>query len=88
MANVLTLRLPPGKLARVDRRAAQLGQHRSGYMRSLIEEDLMKAAIPHQHVFASEDLVGCVRTGIKTGDNRTIRKIIRERLRARHAKNR
>ena len=72
----------------MDRRAAQLGRDRSGYVRSLIEQDLKAAPIPRKHVFASEDLVGCVSTGIRRGDNRTVRKIIRSRLLARYAKNR
>ena len=88
MANILTLRLPPGKLAQVDRRAAELGQDRSGYMRTLIENDIKSAPKSRKHVFASEDLVGCVRTGIRRGDNRTVRKVIRQRLLARYAKNR
>jgi len=88
MANILTLRLPPGKLARVDRRAAELGQNRSGYLRHLIEEDLRQTPHPRTHVFASEDLVGCVNTGVRAGDNRTVRKVIQERLRARYVKNR
>ncbi len=88
MADVLTLRLPPGKLAKVDRRAAELGQQRSSYLRSLIEADLQRADGPRQHVFASEDLVGCVRTGIKKGDNRTVRKVIRDRLSSAHGKDR
>lgn len=88
MANVLTLRLPPGKVARIDRRAAELGQHRSSYLRNLIDEDLRRATIPRKHIFASEDLVGCLSTGIKRGDNRTVRKIIQERLRAHRGKNR
>jgi hypothetical protein len=88
MTDVLTLRLPPGKLAKVDRRAAELGQERSRYIRGLIDEDLRGAAKPRKHVFASEDLVGCVETGIVSSSSAHFRKIIRERLIARHGKNR
>ena len=88
MANVVTVRLPPGKLAHVDRRAAELGQDRSTYMRGLIDGDLKSAKRSPKHVFASEDLVGCVATGIASGDNRTVRKVIRQRLLGRYAKNR
>lgn len=88
MTGVLTLRLPPQKLAKVDRRAAELGQDRSGYIRSLIDEDLQTAGQPGKHVFASEDLVGCVNTGIKSSSSARLRKIIRDRLTARYAKNR
>ena len=75
-------------MTKMDRRAAELGRDRSGYVRSLIEEDLKAAPVPRKHIFASKDLVGCVNTGIRRGDNRTVRKIIRSRMLARHAKNR
>ena len=88
MANILTLRLHPGKLAKVDRRAAEIGQDRSGYVRGLIEEDLKRPPKPGGHTFASEDLVGCVSTGISRGDNATLRKVLRKRILARYAKNR
>lgn len=80
--------MPPQKLAVLDRRAAELGQDRSGYVRSLIEQDLKSALRPRKHIFASEDLVGCVRTGLSNGKNATVRQAIRQRLMARHAKNR
>jgi hypothetical protein len=88
MTDVLTLRMPPQKLAKVDRRAAELGQDRSGYVRGLIEEDLRTATKPRKRVFASEDLVGCIATGIRTSNSAHFRKIIRERLTARYDKNR
>jgi hypothetical protein len=80
--------MAPQKLARLDRRAAELGRNRSGYVRSLIEEDLKTHPKPSKYVFASKDLVGCVSTGIKEGDNATVRKIVRDRVLARYAKNR
>src|SRR5438128_2078824 len=55
MANILTIRISPVEMAKMDRRAAQLGRDRSGYVRSLIEQDLKAAPIPRKHVFASED---------------------------------
>jgi hypothetical protein len=85
---VLTIRMAPQKLAKLDRRAAELGRDRSGYVRSLIEQDLKSAPRPRKHVFASPDLVGCVATGIKSGDNATVRRVIRGRVLARYAKNR
>lgn len=88
MTDVLTLRIPPQKLAKVDRRAAEMGQDRSGYIRSLIDEDLRTASKPSRHVFASEDLVGCVETGIKSSSNTHLRQVIRTRLAIRHGKNR
>ena len=88
MSSVLTIRIAPQKLAKLDRRAAELGQNRSSYVRRLVEQDLESAPKPRKHVFASEDLAGCVKTGIKSGDNATVRKIIRQRLLTRYAKNR
>ena len=88
MSIILTIRVPVQKLARIDRRAAELGQDRSHYVRGLIEQDLRSAPKPPRHVFASEDLVGCVSTGIKANDSATLWKIIREHARARHEKNR
>jgi hypothetical protein len=88
MAVVLAIRLSPGKLARIAKRAAELGQDRSAYVRKLIDEDLKNPPKASKHVFASEDLVGCVRTGLKRGDNATVRKVMRERLQGRHAKHR
>ena len=87
MSNVLTLRIAPGKLARIDRRAAQLGQDRSAYVRGLIEDDL-KATGTRQHRFVSTDLLGAYRTGMAASDNRTVRRVMRARLMQRHAKNR
>ena len=80
--------MAPQKLARLDRRAAELGRDRSVHVRALIEEDIKAAPKPHKHVFASEHLVGCISTGIKVGDNATVRKVVRQRLLARYAKNR
>jgi hypothetical protein len=87
MPRILTLRLEPGKLARLDRRAAELGQDRSSYVRSLIEQDLKEPA-SKKHVFASTDLLGAYQTGIASSDNATVRRIVRQRLLSRHEKNR
>jgi predicted DNA-binding protein len=87
MSQILTLRLRPGKLARIDRRAAQLGQDRSSYVRSLIEQDLKETG-SSKHVFASRDLLGVFRTGVSSSDNATVRRVIRQRLLQRHEKNR
>jgi predicted DNA-binding protein len=87
-ATILTIRMAPQKLAKLDRRAAELGRDRSGYVRSLIEEDLKSQPRAGKYVFASKDLVGSVSTGIKEGNNATVRKVVRARLLARYAKNR
>jgi hypothetical protein len=88
MSTVITVRVKPEELPKIDGRAAQLGQDRSGYVRHLIAEDLKTARKPKRHRFASEDLVGCISTGIKCGDNATIRTVIRNRLLARGEKHR
>ena len=88
MPKVLTFRLSPGKLARVDRRAAELGRDRSGYIRALIEEDLEQPGRPGRHKFASEDLIGAFSLGHGTADNATVRRLARERLARRREKNR
>jgi hypothetical protein len=83
MANILPLRLPPAKLARVDRRAAELGRDRSGYVRALIDRDLDQPAKQAGHKFASEDLIGAFNTGQGGADNATVRRLVRLRLRER-----
>jgi hypothetical protein len=88
MTDVLTVRMSSQQKAEVDRRAAELGQERSAYIRCLIEEDIRTAEKPRKHVFASEDLVGAVDTGVKSGTASSFREIIRERIASRHDKNR
>ena len=87
MANILTLRLPPAKLARVDQRAAELGRDRSGYVRALIDRDQEQPA-PRWHKFASEDLIGAFNTSQGTADNATVRRLARERWLQRREKHR
>ena len=88
MANVVTLRLPAGKLARVDRRAAELGRDRSGYIRTLIDQDLAQPRERNRHKFASEDLIGAFNLGQGTADNATVRRLVHARLQRRREKNR
>ncbi len=83
MANILTLRLPPAKLAKLDRRAAELGRDRSGYLRALIDRDLEQPPQEGRHRFASEDLIGAFDTGQGGADNATVRRLIRLRMRKR-----
>ncbi len=71
-------------LAAIDAQAARLGQNRSKYILSLVEEDL-NAKKPQRKRFASNDLIGSMRTGLPSGDNATVRRVIRQRL---HEKNR
>ena len=88
MANILTLRLLPAKLARVDRRAAELGRDRSGYVRALIDLDLEQPAKQPGHKFASEDLIGALNTGQGGADNATVRRLVRLRMQERREKHR
>jgi hypothetical protein len=67
-------------LARLDRRAAQMGQGRSEYIRNVLLENL-EGKTPNDHVFASKALLGICNTGIRKGDNQTVRRIIQSRLR-------
>ena len=80
MANIVTLRLPPANLARVDRRAAELGRDRSGYLLALIDRDLEQHAEQVRHKFASEDLIGAFNTGQGGADNATVRRLVRLRI--------
>lgn len=72
-------------IAAIDARATKLGQDRTKYILSLVERDLSGEKSSPKHRFASEDIVGSMRTGIQSGDNATVRRIVRRRL---HEKNR
>jgi hypothetical protein len=67
MTEVLTVRLPPGLLSKVDRRAAQHGRPRSEYVRHLIETDAVKPVKTNPSRFASLHLKG--RHAIGRGSN-------------------
>jgi uncharacterized protein (DUF1778 family) len=84
MSNILTLRVSPAKLAELDRAAAAVGRDRSGYVRQLIEHALSQKGRRARHKFASADLLGSLSLGIGPATNKTIRHLIRQRLRGRH----
>jgi hypothetical protein len=84
MTRPFSVRARPSLISAMDVRAAQLGQDRSKYLLTLVERDLAEAKQPRKHKFASHDLIGAYSTGIKSGDNATIRKIIRRRLNAKY----
>jgi len=67
-------------IADIDARAAKLGQNRTKYILSLVQRDLIDDKKPRDHRFASEHLIGSMRTGLQTGDNATIRRIARRIL--------
>jgi len=68
----------------MDARAARMGQDRTQYILSLVERDLAAGKSPRKRRFASEDLIGSLRTGLKSGDNSTVRRLARERLCEKH----
>ena len=80
MTRPFSLRAYPSVIAAIDARAAKLGQERTKYLLSLMERDLVQGKAPRKPRFASEDLIGSMRTGIKSGDNATIRSLARQRL--------
>ena len=83
MSNVLTLRISPGKLARLDRLAAAAGRDRSGYLRHLIEEAIeSEGRAGRRHKFASADLLGSLSLGIGPGTKKNIRRIVRHRAKS------
>jgi hypothetical protein len=80
MTKPFSLRARPSLIAAIDARAAELGQDRTNYILSLVKDDLTGKKPERRHKFASSDLIGCVSTGIKSGDNATVRRLIRKRL--------
>jgi hypothetical protein len=85
MTRPFSLRARPSVIAAIDARAAKLGQDRTKYILTLVERDLSEKKSPSRRRFASEDLLGSIKTGIKSGDNATVRRLARQRL---HEKNR
>ena len=79
MSEVLTVRIAPRLLAKLEERAVQLGLDRSGYVRSLIEQDLAGARPQPERRFASEDLAGAFRLGGKPADNPHVREVLSRR---------
>ena len=82
MSTVLTVRLPPSLLSRLDRKAAALGRARAEHVRQVLEADLA-AAPPKTKRFACLSLKGRYALG-RGSDNATVRKALRRA----HEKNR
>jgi hypothetical protein len=58
MTHVISLRMPPAKLAALDRRAADSGLDRTKYLLRLLEEDLARPRPEMKRRFASVHLLG------------------------------
>jgi hypothetical protein len=84
MTKPFSVRARPAVIADIDARAAKLGQNRTKYILSLVRRDLIEDKVSRSHQFASEDLIGSMRTGLKTGNNAAVRHQARRLL---HEKN-
>src|SRR5947207_9276756 len=82
MAVILTLRFSPAKLARIERRAAELGRDRSTYIRALINQDLKHLGEARDPNFAAGDVIQAF-TGQGGVGNAKGRRVTRERSRRR-----
>ncbi len=80
MTKPFSLRARPSEIADIDARAAKLGQNRTKYILSLVRRDLTEDRAPRGHRFASDDLIGSMRTGTRNGNNATIRRLARRAL--------
>ena len=58
MTQVISLRMPPGKVAAIDRRATDSGLDRTNYLLRLVDEDLARPAPKSKRRFASLRLLG------------------------------
>ena len=81
-SQVLTVRLSPPLLSRLDRKAAALGRTRAEHVRQVLEADLA-AAQPKSKRFACLSLKGRYALGLGS-DNAAVRKALRRG----HEKNR
>ena len=88
MTRPFSLRARPSLIAAIDARAARLGQDRTKYILSLVEQDLTEDKKPRPHKFASHNLMGCVSIGNGPATNENTRRTIRQRLMERREKNR
>jgi hypothetical protein len=73
--SVLTVRLPPSLLSRLDRKAAALGRARAEHVRQVLEADLA-APPPKSKRFACLSLRGRYALG-RGSDNAAVRKALR-----------
>lgn len=81
MTQVLTVRVPPDLIAKVDARAAELGLDGGKYVRTLIEQDDASGSRHgRKRRFASEDFIGSVSLRQGPYTNRRVRAIVAARL--------
>lgn len=83
MTHVVSLRVPLRQVAAIDRRAADAGLDRTGYILSLVEQDLARPGRKKRRRFASAHLLGKFRSS--GSSNPQVRAAL---ARARHEKNR
>ena len=62
MTHVVSLRMPPEKVAAIDRRANDSGLDRTKYLLRLVDEDLARRARKSKRRFASVHLLGRFRS--------------------------
>ena len=86
MTRVVSLRMPPRKVAEVDRRAASSGLDRTRYILKLVEQDLSRPAPKGRRHFASSHLLGKFRSA--GSSNVQVRAALGVAARQRHDKNR
>lgn len=77
MTHVISVRVPPAKLAELDRRAKASGLDRSKYVMRLIEEDLAVRAPKTKRRFESSHLLGKFQS--KGSSNAQVRAALRSR---------
>jgi len=81
MTKMLSVRLKRELFSAIQDRAEEMGCNRSEYLVRLVERDLEEARSRRKRRFASDDLIGSLRTGLRAGDNATVRAVITKRLR-------
>jgi hypothetical protein len=62
MTRVISLRVPSGKVAAIDRRAVDAGLDRTKYLLRLVNEDLARPALKSKRRFMSLHLLGKFRS--------------------------
>jgi hypothetical protein len=58
MTQVISLRVPSGKVAEIDRRALDAGLDRTKYLLRIVDEDLARSVPKSKRRFASTHLLG------------------------------